>query len=111
MKLPKFKPPGAAVPMSKLKGKNVWIMTSTLAVPFVADIAHGAQAGAKAAGDAADRASRAAADASGEEIASLPLPEAVRGALVKADEQEMFAGPSMVILLSSKKPISLPSFC
>src|SRR5512146_209530 len=50
MKMPQFKPPGAAVPMSKLKGKNVWIMTSTLAVPFVADIAHGAQAGAKAAG-------------------------------------------------------------
>src|SRR4029078_1526909 len=50
MKQPKFKPPGAAVPMSKLKGKNVWIMTSTLTVPFVADIAHGAQAGAKAAG-------------------------------------------------------------
>lgn len=50
MKMPQFKPPGAAVPMSKLKGKNVWIMTSTLAVPFVADIAHGAQNGAKAAG-------------------------------------------------------------
>jgi len=50
MKLPRFKPPGAAVAMSKLKGKNVWIMTSTLTVPFVADIAHGAQAAAKAAG-------------------------------------------------------------
>jgi ribose transport system substrate-binding protein len=50
MKMPTFKPPGAPVAMSKLKGKNVWIMTSTLTVPFVADIAHGAQAGAKAAG-------------------------------------------------------------
>src|SRR3954468_4966240 len=30
--------------------------------------------------------------APGDELASLPLPEAVRGALVKADEQEMFAG-------------------
>jgi ribose transport system substrate-binding protein len=50
MKLPTFKPPGAAVPMSKLKGKNVWIMTSTLTVPFVADIAHGAQTAAKTAG-------------------------------------------------------------
>jgi ribose transport system substrate-binding protein len=50
MKLPKFAQGGAPIPMSKLKGKNVWIMTSTLTVPFVADIAHGAQAGAKAAG-------------------------------------------------------------
>jgi crotonyl-CoA reductase len=31
-------------------------------------------------------------DASGDEIAALPLPDAVRGALVKADEQDMFAG-------------------
>src|SRR3954467_6207126 len=30
--------------------------------------------------------------APGDELASLPLPEAVRGALVRADEQEMFAG-------------------
>ena len=30
--------------------------------------------------------------APGEEIGALPLPQAVRGALVKADEQEMFAG-------------------
>jgi crotonyl-CoA reductase len=30
--------------------------------------------------------------APGEEIGALPLPEAVRGALVRADEQEMFAG-------------------
>src|SRR5438045_208142 len=30
--------------------------------------------------------------ASGEELAGLPLPEEVRGALVKQDEQEMFAG-------------------
>src|SRR5690242_12012658 len=30
--------------------------------------------------------------ASGEEIGALPLPQAARGALVKAEEQEMFAG-------------------
>jgi crotonyl-CoA reductase len=30
--------------------------------------------------------------APGDALAALPLPEAVRGALVKADEQEMFAG-------------------
>ena len=30
--------------------------------------------------------------ANGEELAGLPLPEEVRGALVKQDEQEMFAG-------------------
>ena len=30
--------------------------------------------------------------APGEEIGALPLPKTVRGALVKADEQEMFAG-------------------
>jgi crotonyl-CoA reductase len=30
--------------------------------------------------------------ASGEEVGALPLPEEVRGALVKADEQEVFAG-------------------
>jgi crotonyl-CoA reductase len=30
--------------------------------------------------------------APGEDIGALPLPEAVRGAMVKADEQEMFAG-------------------
>jgi crotonyl-CoA reductase len=30
--------------------------------------------------------------APGDEIGALPLPEATRGALVKADEQEMFAG-------------------
>ena len=49
-KLPTFTPPGSAVKMASLKGKNVWVLTSTLAVPFVADIAHGAQDGAKAAG-------------------------------------------------------------
>jgi len=32
------------------------------------------------------------AGASADEIGALPLPQAVRGALVKADEQEMFAG-------------------
>jgi len=32
------------------------------------------------------------AGASGEEVGALPLPAAARGALVKADEQEMFAG-------------------
>jgi len=32
------------------------------------------------------------AGASGEEIAAIPLPDSYRGALVRADEQEMFAG-------------------
>src|SRR5579872_2214321 len=32
------------------------------------------------------------AGASGDEIAAIPLPESYRGALVRADEQEMFAG-------------------
>ena len=30
--------------------------------------------------------------APGDEIGALPVPEAVRGAIVRADEQEMFAG-------------------
>src|SRR4029077_4934408 len=30
--------------------------------------------------------------ATGEQLASIPLPETARGALVKADEQDMFAG-------------------
>ena len=30
--------------------------------------------------------------APGDELAALPLPEGVRGALIRADEQEMFAG-------------------
>ena len=30
--------------------------------------------------------------APGDELAALPLPDVVRGALVRADEQEMFAG-------------------
>ena len=36
--------------MSKLKGKHVWIITSTMAVPFVATIGHGVEAAAKVAG-------------------------------------------------------------
>ena len=45
-----FVAPGQSFDMSKLKGKHVWIITSTLAVPFVATIAHAAEAAAKEAG-------------------------------------------------------------
>lgn len=48
--MPKFTPPGTAVDMSKLTGKRVWVMTSTLAVPFVADIAKGTMEAAQQAG-------------------------------------------------------------
>jgi ribose transport system substrate-binding protein len=46
MKLPRFHAPGAPVKMSALSGKNVWILTSTQGVPFVAAIGKAAaQAG------------------------------------------------------------------
>lgn len=48
--MPQFVAPGQSFDISKLKGKHVWIITSTLAVPFVATIAHGAEAAAKEAG-------------------------------------------------------------
>ena len=48
--LPKWKPPGSAIDMQSLKGKNVWVLTSTLTVPFVADIAKGTIEAAKVAG-------------------------------------------------------------
>jgi ribose transport system substrate-binding protein len=47
---PQFVAPGQGFDISKLKGKHIWIITSTLAVPFVATIAHGAEAAAKEAG-------------------------------------------------------------
>jgi ABC-type sugar transport system substrate-binding protein len=50
MAKPAFVAPGAAFDIGKLKGKHVWIITSTMAVPFVATIAHGVEAAAKAAG-------------------------------------------------------------
>lgn len=50
MQKPQFVAPGEPFEMSKLKGKHVWIITSTMAVPFVATIAHGVQAAAKVAG-------------------------------------------------------------
>ena len=50
MQKPEFVAPGEPFDISKLKGKHVWIITSTLAVPFVATIAHGVEAAAKAAG-------------------------------------------------------------
>lgn len=46
-KLPTTRVPTSPVDMAKLKGKTVWIITSTLAVPFVASIANGAQTAAK----------------------------------------------------------------
>lgn len=48
--LPQFVAPGQNYDISKLKGKHVWIITSTLAVPFVATIAHGVEGAAKEAG-------------------------------------------------------------
>ena len=42
--------PGEPFDIGKLKGKHVWIITSTMAVPFVATIAHGVEAAAKVAG-------------------------------------------------------------
>lgn len=48
--MPHFVAPGQSFDMSKLKGKHVWIITSTLAVPFVATIAHAAEAAAEEAG-------------------------------------------------------------
>ena len=50
MQKPVFVAPGAPFDMSKLKGKHVWIITSTMAVPFVATIGHGVEAAAKVAG-------------------------------------------------------------
>jgi ribose transport system substrate-binding protein len=50
MAKPQFIAPGSAFDISKLKGKHVWIITSTMAVPFVATIAHGVEAAAKVAG-------------------------------------------------------------
>ena len=47
---PSFVAPGAAFDIGKLQGKHVWIITSTMAVPFVATIAHGVEAAAKVAG-------------------------------------------------------------
>ena len=50
MTKPQFVAPGEPFDMNKLKGKHVWIITSTMAVPFVATIAHGVEAAGKAAG-------------------------------------------------------------
>jgi ribose transport system substrate-binding protein len=47
---PQFVAPGEAFDIGKLKGKHIWIITSTMAVPFVATIAHGVEAAGKAAG-------------------------------------------------------------
>jgi ribose transport system substrate-binding protein len=49
-KLPKFVAPGDPVDMASTKGKTVWILTSTQAVPFVANIAKGAAEAAQTAG-------------------------------------------------------------
>lgn len=50
MEKPQFVAPGDPFDIGKLKGKRIAIITSTLAVPFVATIAHGVEAAAKAAG-------------------------------------------------------------
>ena len=50
MEKPQFVAPGDPIDMGKLKGKHIWIITSTMAVPFVATIAQGVQDAAKIAG-------------------------------------------------------------
>lgn len=50
MVVPHWKAPGAPIDMAKLRGKKVWVLTSTLAVPFVADIVKGVEQAAKVAG-------------------------------------------------------------
>ena len=50
MSLPSWQAPGAPVDMASLKGKRVWVLTSTLAVPFVSNIAKGVTEAADVAG-------------------------------------------------------------
>jgi ribose transport system substrate-binding protein len=50
MEKPTFAAPGEPLDMSKLKGKHIWIITSTMAVPFVATIAKSVQDAAGKAG-------------------------------------------------------------
>ena len=50
MRKPELVAPGKSFDIAKLKGKRVWIITSTMAVPFVATIAHGVEAAAKVTG-------------------------------------------------------------
>jgi ABC-type sugar transport system substrate-binding protein len=50
MEKPQFVAPGDPIDMGKLKGKHIWIITSTMAVPFVAMIAQGAKAAAEGVG-------------------------------------------------------------
>ncbi|MCX5515736.1 hypothetical protein C3941_06180 [Kaistia algarum] len=50
MEKPTFVAPGEAFDMSKLKGKHIWIITSTMGVPFVATIAQSVQAAAEKVG-------------------------------------------------------------
>ncbi|MCB1488448.1 MAG: substrate-binding domain-containing protein [Bauldia sp.] len=50
MKMPTFVAPGEGFDIGKLKGKHIWIITSTMAVPFVATIAHGVEEAAAKAG-------------------------------------------------------------
>lgn len=47
---PTFSAPGEAFDISKLKGKHIYIITSLMAVPFVATIAHGVEDAAKQVG-------------------------------------------------------------
>jgi ribose transport system substrate-binding protein len=50
MEKPTFVAPGEPFDMKKLEGKHIWIITSTMAVPFVATIAKSAQDAAAKAG-------------------------------------------------------------
>ena len=50
MELPSWNAPGAPIDMASLSGKRVWVLTSTLSVPFVSNIAKGVIEAADAVG-------------------------------------------------------------
>lgn len=50
MQMPSWQAPGEAIDMTSLQGKRVWVLTSTLSVPFVSNIAKGVTEAADAVG-------------------------------------------------------------
>lgn len=50
MQMPTWQPPGEPIDMASLAGKKVWVLSSTLAVPFVANIVNGVTEAAEVAG-------------------------------------------------------------
>lgn len=50
MQLPQWQAPGDPIDMASLQGKRVWVLTSTLSVPFVSNIAKGVTEAADAVG-------------------------------------------------------------